>query len=61
MFSIEVSFTWIGSVMRDFDVWPRWEMGWSEVDGMVVAFAKQIAGAVMGKTLDDSIEGTLSV
>ena len=26
-----------------------------------VAFAKQLAGAAMGKTLDDSIEGRLEV
>lgn len=34
---------------------------WDNKHGSVVAFAKQIAGAVMGKTLDDSIEGKISV
>lgn len=34
---------------------------WDNKHGNVVAFAKQIAGAIMGKTLDDSIEGTLKV
>lgn len=34
---------------------------WDNKHGVVVAFAKQIAGAVMGKTMDDSIEGTLSI
>ena len=32
---------------------------WDTKHGQLVAFAKQIAGAVLGKTLDDSIEGTL--
>jgi len=34
---------------------------WDNKHGSVIAFAKQIAGAIMGKTLDDSIEGTLKV
>lgn len=34
---------------------------WDNKHGQVVAFAKQIAGAIMGKTLDDSIEGSLKV
>lgn len=34
---------------------------WDNKHGSLVAFVKQIAGAVMGKTLDDSIEGTLKV
>jgi len=32
---------------------------WDTKHGQVVAFAKQLIGAVTGKTLDDSIEGTL--
>jgi hypothetical protein len=34
---------------------------WDTKHGKLVAFAKQIAGAVMGKTLDDSIEGKLTL
>jgi general stress protein 26 len=34
---------------------------WDNKHGNAVAFVKQIAGAVIGKTLDDSIEGTLTV
>ena len=34
---------------------------WDNKHGQVVAFAKQIAGAIMGKTMDDSIEGKLKV
>ncbi|WP_217601692.1 pyridoxamine 5'-phosphate oxidase family protein [Chitinophaga sp. GbtcB8] len=34
---------------------------WDTKHGQVVAFAKQVAGAMMGKTLDDSIEGTLKL
>jgi general stress protein 26 len=34
---------------------------WDTKHGQVVAFAKQIAGAIMGKTLDDSIEGKLEI
>lgn len=34
---------------------------WDTKHGTVVAFAKMAAGAIMGKTLDDSIEGKLSV
>ncbi|MGN6438982.1 MAG: pyridoxamine 5'-phosphate oxidase family protein [Agriterribacter sp.] len=34
---------------------------WDTKHSELVAFAKQIAGAVMGKTLDDSIEGKLKV
>jgi len=34
---------------------------WDTKHGQLVAFAKKIAGAVLGKTLDDSIEGTLKM
>jgi general stress protein 26 len=34
---------------------------WDTKHGQVVAFAKQIAGAITGKTLDDSIEGELTI
>lgn len=34
---------------------------WDNKHGNAVAFVKTIAGAIMGKTLDDSIEGKLSV
>jgi general stress protein 26 len=34
---------------------------WDTKHGQVVAFAKQIAGAISGKTLDDSVEGELSI
>jgi general stress protein 26 len=34
---------------------------WDTKHGQVVAFAKQLAGAVLGKTLDDSIEGKLKI
>jgi len=34
---------------------------WDNKHGNAVAFAKTLAGAVMGKTLDDSIEGKLTV
>ena len=34
---------------------------WDTKHGMAVAFIKQMAGAIMGKTLDDSIEGTVVV
>jgi general stress protein 26 len=34
---------------------------WDNKHGNAVAFAKMLAGAAMGKTLDDSIEGTLQV
>lgn len=34
---------------------------WDTKHGQIVAFAKQIAGAIMGKTMDDSIEGKLKV
>ncbi len=34
---------------------------WDNKHGKVVAFAKMAIGAAIGKTLDDSIEGTLSV
>lgn len=33
---------------------------WDTKHGKLVAFAKQIAGAAAGKTLDDSIEGKLA-
>ena len=32
---------------------------WDTKHGLVVAFAKQLAGTLIGKTLDDSIEGML--
>lgn len=34
---------------------------WDTKHGQIVSFAKQIVGAMIGKTLDDSIEGKLSV
>lgn len=34
---------------------------WDNKHGNAVAFAKMAAGALLGKTLDDSIEGTLNV
>jgi len=34
---------------------------WDNKHGQAVAFIKQIAGAIMGKTLDDSIEGKIKV
>ena len=34
---------------------------WDNKHGNAVAFAKMAVGAVLGKTLDDSIEGTLTV
>lgn len=34
---------------------------WDTKHGQLVAFAKQVAGAITGKTLDDSIEGKLKV
>ncbi|MVM31709.1 general stress protein [Spirosoma sp. HMF4905] len=34
---------------------------WDNKHGNAVAFVKTIAGAILGKTLDDSIEGKLSV
>lgn len=34
---------------------------WDTKHGNVVAFAKQLAGAMLGKTLDDSIEGKLKI
>ena len=34
---------------------------WDTKHGQVIAFAKQIVGAMMGKTMDDSIEGKLTV
>jgi general stress protein 26 len=34
---------------------------WDTKHGQMVAFVKQIAGAIMGKTLDDSIEGKLKL
>lgn len=34
---------------------------WDNKHGQVVAFAKQIIGAAIGKTLDDSIEGTINL
>ncbi|MCG2613341.1 pyridoxamine 5'-phosphate oxidase family protein [Terrimonas sp. NA20] len=40
---------------------PRDGYYWDTKHGQLVAFAKQLAGAVMGKTLDDSIEGKLKL
>ncbi len=34
---------------------------WDNKHGNAIAFVKQVAGAVVGKTLDDSIEGKLTV
>jgi general stress protein 26 len=34
---------------------------WDNKHGNVVAGAKMLAGAIMGKTLDDSIEGSLRI
>jgi len=34
---------------------------WDAKHGKAVAFMKMVAGAIMGKTLDDSVEGTLSI
>lgn len=34
---------------------------WDTKHGQIVAFAKQLVGAMTGKTLDDSIEGKISV
>jgi general stress protein 26 len=34
---------------------------WDTKHGSLVAFAKQLVGAAVGKTLDDSIEGRLKV
>ena len=34
---------------------------WDNKHGNAIAFVKMMAGAVMGKTLDDSIEGKLNV
>lgn len=34
---------------------------WDTKHGQLVAFAKQIVGAITGQTLDDSIEGSLNV
>jgi general stress protein 26 len=34
---------------------------WDTKHGQLVAFAKQLAGAAMGKTMDDSIEGKLKI
>lgn len=34
---------------------------WDNKHGQIVAFAKQVVGAVIGKTLDDSIEGKLDI
>ena len=33
---------------------------WDTKRGNAIAFAKMAAGAIMGKTMDDSIEGTLN-
>lgn len=40
---------------------PREGYYWDTKHGQLVAFAKQLAGAVTGKTLDDSIEGKLKM
>ena len=42
-------------------VYPSEGYYWDTKHGRLVAFAKQIAGALIGKTLDDSIEGKLSL
>ncbi len=34
---------------------------WDTKHGMAVAMAKRIVGAIMGKTMDDSVEGTVKV
>ncbi|QHS60450.1 pyridoxamine 5'-phosphate oxidase family protein [Chitinophaga agri] len=34
---------------------------WDTKNGQIVAFAKQLVGAIVGKTLDDSIEGKLEL
>lgn len=34
---------------------------WDTKHGQMIAFVKQIAGAILGKTLDDSIEGKLKL
>lgn len=34
---------------------------WDTKHGQIVAFAKTIVGAITGKTMDDSVEGTLTV
>lgn len=34
---------------------------WDTKHGEIVAFAKQLAGAALGKTMDDSIEGTVKI
>ncbi|MGB4773905.1 MAG: pyridoxamine 5'-phosphate oxidase family protein, partial [Daejeonella sp.] len=34
---------------------------WDTKHGAAVAFVKRIAGAIIGKTMDDSIEGKLTV
>ena len=34
---------------------------WDTKHGGLVAFAKQVTGAIMGKTMDDSIEGKLKI
>ncbi len=47
--------------IRVVSVTPEDGYYWDTKHGGMVAFAKQIAGAVMGKTMDDSIEGTLKV
>ncbi|PZR30075.1 MAG: general stress protein [Citrobacter freundii] len=40
---------------------PRDGYYWDTKHGQLVAFAKQLAGAMTGKTLDDSIEGKLKL
>ncbi|MDB5061825.1 MAG: ral stress protein, partial [Mucilaginibacter sp.] len=34
---------------------------WDNKHGNAIAFAKQLVGAALGKTLDDSVEGKLQV
>jgi len=34
---------------------------WDTKNGQIVAFAKQVTGALIGKTMDDSIEGSLNL
>lgn len=40
---------------------PEWGYYWDAKHNMAVGLVKRIAGAIMGKTLDDSIEGNLKI
>jgi general stress protein 26 len=58
--------TWFTEGIEDqritvLEVRPDHGYYWDTKHGKAVAFAKQIAGAIMGKTMDDSIEGRLQV